>query len=194
MQLLFTSLFSLFWSFSVVPSNSFQTDSFLPTVPAVCSNTYCIAPSLPATTWEPFCIWICLCFTLATDKQTSKTKKCPCLNSAAYSNVHNFYHNEVQGVAVPCMLGVKLRQSSKAEQDLPVHSPTGEVQELGSRKMGSSLAWDGCWRLLLTSSAGGDPAAVALRDWKQGDRLSSALILLCWPTPLVRWPGLGQGW
>lgn len=43
MQLLFTSLFSLFWSFSVVPSNSFQTDSFLPTVPAVCSNTYCIA-------------------------------------------------------------------------------------------------------------------------------------------------------
>lgn len=85
-------------------------------------------------------------------------------------------------------------QSSKAEQDPPVHSPTGEVHGLGSGKMGSSLAWDGCWRLLLINSTGSDSAAAALRGWKQGVRLSSTLILLCWPTPLMRWPGLGHGW
>lgn len=85
-------------------------------------------------------------------------------------------------------------QSSKAEQDPPVHSPTGEVHGLGSGKMGSSLAWDGCWRLLLINSTGSDSAAAALRGWKQGIRLSSTLILLCWPTPLMRWPGLGHGW
>lgn len=42
---------SLFWSISLVPSNSFKTDLLLMIVPAVCNKTCCIAP-LPSTTWE----------------------------------------------------------------------------------------------------------------------------------------------
>lgn len=70
-----------------------------------------------------------------------------------------------------------------------MRSPRGEVHGLGSGKVGSCLAWDGCWRLLLTNPAGSEFAAMGLRNWKQEDKLSSTLVLLCWPRDEVARPG-----
>lgn len=98
----------------MVPSNSFQTDLFLTTVPAVCNKTYYI--SLLPFLQQHERLSACLCFTLTADKQTLKNKKSPYLNSSACSNVHNFYHKEVQGVMAPYMLGVKLRQVLAEQQ------------------------------------------------------------------------------
>lgn len=61
--------------------------------------------------------------------------------------------------------------------------------------MGSSLAWDECWKWILATSTGSGFAVMGLRNSKQGDKLSSTLTpaMPHWPpSPLIRWPGLGH--
>lgn len=180
----------------MVPSNSFQTDVFLTTVPAVCNKTYFIA-LLPFLQQHERLSACDLSFTFATDKQTSKTKKCPCHNSAACSNVCNFYHHEVQGVRAPCVLGVKLRQVLAEQPGRAGPScaqPRRRGAWLGLQKDGiqPGLAW-----MLEIASDQIDWKWLCCRGvqrLKARARLSSTLILLCWPTPPMRWPGLGREW
>lgn len=124
---------------------------------------------------------------LDTDKQPSKTKRCPYLHSAACRNVCSLAHNEVQGIMTFYMLGVKLSlagATGAARQSRTLLcTAQGEGGGFGSWEVSSSLAWDGCWRWLLASPTGSRFAAMGLRNSKQGDKLSSTL------TPAVpHWP------
>lgn len=135
-QRMFTSIWSprlvyeqsLFWCIYLVLSDSFQTELFLTVVPAVCNKTCCIAllpfPRLQENNRLSRYGFV---FTIATDKQLLKNKRCPYQNSAACRNVRNLEHNEVQGIMTFYLLGVlslaKCYRSVNAEWDPPVHSP-----------------------------------------------------------------------
>lgn len=153
-------------------------------------------------TWEQQAFWIriCLCFTIATDKQPSKNNRRPYLNSA-WRNVCNFEHNEVQGIMTFSMLGVKLMLGGatgvgKAEQDPPVDSPREKWVVLVPER------WAPAW-LGMNAEGGFWPPQleVGLLPWdsetqSRGTSCHPHWHLPCYAglLPLMRWPGLGHHW
>lgn len=190
---------SLFWCIYLVPSNSFQTELFLTVVPAVCNKTCCIA-LLPFPQWHENnrLSRYGTVFVIATDKQLSANKRCPYLNSAAYRNVRNLEHNEIQEIMTFYLLEVlsvaKCYRSGNAEWDPPVQSPREKWVVLLPER------WAPAW-LGMNADGGFWPpqpeGASLLRGSETQGRGTSChplWLLSCYAglLPPMRWSGLGH--